>query len=240
MIAFSHRLPKGITEIIIDFLLIKDRLAKWMQKILWRSPCGNTHLCGYSFQHIVAGQSEVVEWLMRPAAHGSQRRYHFVISEDEPTGDTTQQTGASINFLVDLHSYLFQTVHERATRIYLDKYAKGMLVCIQKAVDQFLEEPPLPGEDPLPEATKTKLGNMRRDLLKYACGKMRLSQFMCDMVFPESGTTGRVAINFREFVMAVHTWVRQVQVHNGYYRYILAAEKYSREMNHREQRRRLK
>jgi hypothetical protein len=201
---------------------------------------GNTYLGGYSFQHKVASQVEVVDYLMRPDFQGSQKHFHLAVSEHKPRSDKCQVWVHSDAFMKDLHSFMFKHVHPCPLEIHLDRYAKGMLFCIQSAVDQFLEEPPLSGEDPLPEATKTKLGDTRRDLLKYACGKMRLTQFMCDMVFPESGTTGRVAINFREFIMAVHTWVRQVQVHNGYYRYILAAEKYSPEMNHPEQRRRLK
>ena len=66
---------------------------------------GKIHLQDHAFQHKVAGEPPVVEWCMRPAPHGSHKRYHFTMSVDKPTCNTDQAFADSDSYLRDFHDF---------------------------------------------------------------------------------------------------------------------------------------
>ena len=180
---------------------------------------------GYAFQHNVAGRREVIEYMMRPERNGNHKDYHFVVFQDPQVTVPEQQQSDSKALLVNLHTFLFQHVLTKASCLYLDSEAEVLYEAAIQAMEFFLAETPLLGEDPLLEATKRKLRNMGRDLLRYACEKMRVKQFMLHKQFPEQGVpNGRTAINMYEFIMALYTWMRQIQLHNGFYKFSRAAD----------------
>ena len=177
---------------------------------------GKIHLQDYAFQHKVAGQPPVVEWCMRPAPHGSHKRYHFTMSVDKPTCNADQAFADSDSYLRDFHDLLFRHALSKPYEITLDKYARGMCVAVRRAVDDVLEDPTLTVVEP----TCAKLGFLSTDVFRYANEKRRWMQYLTVQKLPECRDYERTTINVHEFAMAIRAWLRQMRMHNAYHRYM--------------------
>lgn len=62
---------------------------------------GQVHLDSYIFQHKVAAQPAAVAYIMRPAAHGFQKRFSVYYSPNHPTCDDDAPSEAAVQMLKD-------------------------------------------------------------------------------------------------------------------------------------------
>ena len=91
-----------------------------------------------------------------------------------------------------------------------------MFLAVKGAVDDVLEDTALTVAEP----TGAKLGFLSTDLLRYTNEKRRWMQYLTVQKLPGCKDYERTAINVYEFAMAIRTWLRQMRMHNAYYRYM--------------------
>jgi hypothetical protein len=181
---------------------------------------GQTHLKDYLFQHKVAAQPEAVEYIMRPAAHGFQKRFHVTFSPSNPPSDEDHLDGGAREFLKELHTYLFSNVANVTCKNVMGTHARTMYKAAKNAVKDFVEEK----GNTLHGKTNAKLGFADSDIMRYCNTRMRIAQFCCSLA--ENLTDGeldeeraRNAFDVFELAMALHQWRRQVHIHHSYYRW---------------------
>ena len=134
---------------------------------------GQTHLNKYIFQHKVAAQPEAIEYIMRPAAHGFQKRFHVVHCPGVPNLVKDVSFADAVTFLTGLHSFAYEHTMTQTTVNCLDEYARSMYRGARRAVRDFVEKE----KGRLNVRTSMRLEFCDSNILRYANVWMRVAQF---------------------------------------------------------------
>ena len=103
----------------------------------------------------------------------------------------------------------------RAENVCLDGFARRMMENVIEAIGIFLDEP----QCPAPQDMQTKLAFAYTDFLRLAHVHKRLLQRLLWLRWPVDTPNPR-SLGVCAFALAIRGWLRQVDVHAAYYRYM--------------------
>ena len=173
---------------------------------------------------------EVIEFIMRPIAHGFQKRFHLTVSCDHPPCDKAQDCKDSLSVLSRFHSWMGEHFFNDgaedeeeedalggASHIYLDGFALTVFRAAEETAKKFVAEG---AYSTTARWLDVKLKYIASDVLKFANASMRMSQFLTSLsAAPEASTDHqRREINVYEIAHALWMWRRQMHIHWCYYR----------------------
>ena len=163
----------------------------------------------------MAGQKEPVEYAMRPQAAGFQKRFTFKVRGTDPPCFSHQPRKDSEQFLKDLHGWLLRHCVPKQCDMGLDVSARRIHHLILEEVESFKNG----SARSLNTYFQDKLGFAACDLLREANVRRRLVQFACsnsrlpgDAAIKENE---RQLVDIREYLLGVHQWLRDVEIHHG-------------------------
>lgn len=177
---------------------------------------GEVHVGQYAFQHKVAAPPAAVEYIMRPAPHGFQKRFHVIYSPPQPLTDDDHNCASADSLLKRFHEFMFaEAMNTPQGVVYPDQCARTMYKACKQAVTEFV----LSKACAVHENTKAKLGFFDSDLLRYANVRRRWALFLQRNSGANVPGQSRDGFNVYELCSAMHVWIRQVKIHHAYYRY---------------------
>ena len=172
----------------------------------------------YLFLHKVAGQTEIIEWVAQPVAHGFNKRFSLVFAPDHAAESEQVHSQTAKEFLAKLHEWLYQKAWREEGSHYLDGFALSCYAGVKKAVEETL------AEYDLDKDSCRKLRFWASDVLRIAHDNMRICQFAMGVygrLDPgiKQVEARRTQPNVYEFLLAVRLWLRQVHVHLTFYKW---------------------
>ena len=184
--------------------------------------CGVAHIGSerhpYLILHKVSGQQEVVESILKPVAHGFQKRFWVAFAPRGLPHDESQPIAAAQELVHGLHKWMFDRAfyEEPAEKHVLDGYARTLYDAAKKAVED------VKAEHEMSTFMVAKLDFCHSDLLRSSHLAMRKCQYLASLSSSAPGHEEalRTKPNVYEFAMALHLWRRQVSLHFGYYRWM--------------------
>ena len=174
----------------------------------------------YNFMLKVAGQTEVCECILTPKVHGFQKRIKHIWSVATLHTDDNQCSKYSENLIQEYHDWMLRTftTPALAQRLTLDGYALSVYRAAKEALVDAMKEMPR-----MPLAWQSKLQFFHSDVLRETHKVMRACQFL-NSKFGNSDAD-RVAAAVDEISVGLMRWLRQVQLHFGFYRYTQRKQK---------------
>ena len=179
---------------------------------------GPSHLAGYSFVHHAWGQVPAVEYALRPAPGGFQKRFHIVFPGATEC-ESDLQCAHSKAFLLDFHRWMCRHALPEARHGSFDACALALFHCVRGAIADFIGR--APGLGALDIA---KLQFADTDLLRMTNAIMRCTAFaegqsgISPAEQPSGGFHARQHFSLLELVYAIRLWKRQLCLHFGYHR----------------------
>jgi len=172
----------------------------------------------YLFLHKVAGQTEIIEWVAQPVAHGFNKRFSLVFAPDYAPESAEVHTQTAKEFFEKLHAWMYQTPWREPGSHYLDGFALSCYAGVKKAVEETL------AEYDLDKDSCRKIRFWATDVLRLAHANMRICQFAMGVYGRfDSGMkqveARRTQPNVYEFLLAVRLCLRQVHVHLTFYKW---------------------
>lgn len=171
-------------------------------------------------------QQEVIESILRPAAHGFQKRFWHAFAPLGLRQDDTVPVQTAVDLIKKFHIWMFDQIfyEESATRFHtLDGYALALYDACKTAREEFQRE----HAQELDSHMRAKLEFAHSDLLRAAHIAMRKAQFFEHLQQAASpnptlveGPPVRSSPNVYEFAVALHFWNRQLTVHFAYLRWM--------------------
>lgn len=166
----------------------------------------------------ITGQAEVVEEALAPMAHAFQKRCSMAWPPENTAKDETITIDAADDLVTAMHQYMFTVMMDDAQpqRPHLDGYSLDLYQAVAEAVDQWVEASPK--HEHFTKFHRQKVEFFHTDTLRGAWLNMRKCQFLsAEGPCPEE--TRRQSPNLHEYLMAVHAWLRQIDLHFAYYYY---------------------
>ncbi|CAE7917876.1 unnamed protein product [Symbiodinium necroappetens] len=171
-------------------------------------------LGAYNFMLKVAGQTEVCECILNPKVHGFQKRIKQVWSLATLHTDDNQCSKDSDNLIQEYHDWMLRTFTApgKGQKLSLDGFALSVYRSAKEALMDAMKEMPK-----MPPAWQSKLQFFHSDVLRETHKVMRACQFL-------NGKFGkpdadRVTAAVDEISVGLMRWLRQVQLHFGFYRW---------------------
>ncbi|CAJ1393084.1 unnamed protein product [Effrenium voratum] len=159
----------------------------------------------YLFLHKVAGQTEIIEFIAQPVAHGFNKRFNLVFAPERSPESAEVHTASAKAFFTQLHTWLCKNAWGTEGNHYLDGYALTCYQSVKQAAEDFMEE---------------RGGQLTKD----ACRKVRF--WSTDFSVVEYGgkdvartEAARTQPNVYEFILAVNMWLRQLHAHFSFYKW---------------------
>ena len=170
----------------------------------------------YLFLHKVAGQTEIIEYIVQPVTHGFHKRFNLVFQMEPATERPKTHTASAKDFFSKMHGWLYKNAWEKLGEHFLDGYALNCYLSVKEAVDEFCAEYSLE-KDAIP-----KVKFWTTDVLRLAHANMRLCQITVALYSSGDFATAeasRCQPNVYEFILAVNMWLRQLHVHLTFYKW---------------------
>ena len=166
----------------------------------------------------MAGQTEIIEFIAQPVAHGFNKRFNLVFAPERSPESAEVHTASAKAFFTQLHTWLCKTAWGTEGNHYLDGYALTCYQSVKQAAEDFMEER---GGQLTKDACR-KVRFWSTDVLRLAHANMRICQFSVveyggkDVARTEAA---RTQPNVYEFTLAVNMWLRQLHVHFSFYKW---------------------
>ena len=180
---------------------------------------GTIHLRAYSFQMKVFGQVEAVEWVLRMGPQAFFKRVAFSVSPDQNPWDDLIAADASLRLWQGCHDWMLSVWYGRPSYIHCDGMAHTFLRTVLRAISDWLEQ----GVTEKKEVCRwfaIKIGFAFSDILRNATSLMRQVQFAESLNTHLEFDPARCAIATMELMAATHKWLRELELHAGYYRFM--------------------
>ena len=163
----------------------------------------------------VVGQIEPVEYAMRPAQHGFQKRFSLNISADGVPHDEDQQAGTTAPFLLDIHSWMLESICTQAQQRNLSGHAQTYHKVVKETIADFKAQ----HSGDLNEYWLAKLDFFKTDLLREASVNQRIIQFLVhkSSAVDKASEMSRTSFNVLEYALALRQWRRDQHMHHGFY-----------------------
>jgi len=176
-----------------------------------------THIDNYSFQHKVFGQVAACEFVMRPEPHGSHKRMTFVVSEDTPRSNQCQECGDSSDFMRWMHSQMMRGPILTPEVICFDEFTQTFFHAVTLAIENFIQET----QGPINSPFRVKLGFYDTDLIRLWNVNHRYLKMLLYRRWPGGLPGGEEprGLGAHAFGLALRGWLRQLQLHHGFYKY---------------------
>ena len=152
---------------------------------------------------------------MRPAQHGFQKRFSLNISADSAPHDEDQQTQAAAPFLVNIHSWMLESVCKQAQQRSLSGHAQTYHKVVKSAIEEFKAQ----HSGNIDAYWLAKLDFFKTDLLREASVNQRILQFLVhkSSAVDKACEMSRPSFNVLEYALALRQWRRDQQMHHGFY-----------------------
>ena len=152
---------------------------------------------------------------MRPAQHGFQKRFSFNISADGVPHDEDQQTKATTAFLLDIHSWMLESVCGQAQQRSLSGHAQTYHKVVKATIEEFKKE----HLGKLDGYWLAKLDFFKTDILREASVSQRIIQFLVykSSAVDKASEMSRASLNVLEYALALRQWRRDQHMHHGFY-----------------------
>ena len=164
--------------------------------------------------HCVTGQTEAIEWILRPTIGGFTKRMNITFSPDEPPCNSKQQRDDSRKFIHSYFTWLFENVSKKPEVKFLSNEARSLYDAVMNArkdVDNSMHDSAMNG------FLKVKLAFMDTDILRWCNVAHGMIHHACShniMGEPPTRVMGLFPLMY-----AIHAWLRQVQLHAAYYKW---------------------
>ena len=101
---------------------------------------GVMHWHGYAFQHKVAGHPEVIEYIMRPAAHGFQKRFHVTFTPNRAYSCEERDAENAQHAIEALHTWMFDHIIGAAVVVTFDPAAQRLYKRAKAAIEAWCDK----------------------------------------------------------------------------------------------------
>ena len=205
-------------------MLSRSKLCTWTQgerdDVL--TGVGTIHLRQYRFQLKMLGQYEAVEWCMKMTPQAFFKRISFSIMPDSSPQDEDVNSTLSFGLWQATHDFMFQGPYHRPSFVHCDGVALGLLRAILHAIKLWVEARKA-AKQPICKWFLMKILFAKNDVLRSSLSTMRMVQTLEKLNKHDLGKPERVSISPRELMCGVRCWLRSLELHAGYYRFVQGA-----------------
>ena len=205
-------------------MLSRSKLCTWTQgeRDDVMTGVGMIHLRQYRFQLKMLGQYEAVEWCMKMTPQAFFKRISFSIMPDSSPQDEDINCSLSFGLWQATHDFMFQGPYHCPSFVYCDRVALGLLRTILNAIKLWIEKRKS-AKNKTCKWFLMKILFAKNDILRSALPTMRMVQSLAKLNKHDLADSKRVKISPHELMCGVRCWLRSLELHAGYYRFVQGA-----------------